>query len=109
MWALRDGEMGQTRERSLKCVNCGSLRGPAMTDQTPDTIRALEAKVVYERQDGFDMASGPYGYVRVGFAIGDRVFWTGCAGSSLPAGQFEVDEMMAREIVARWNRERTDG
>lgn len=62
-----------------------------------------EARVVYERQDAYDMASGPHGYERVGFAIGDRVFWTGCAGSGLPGGSYEADKRLAEAVVARWN------
>lgn len=59
------------------------------------------AKVVYERQDGFDMRTGPFGYERVGFCIGDRVFWAGCTGSGLPSHAKDVT--LAEKIVARWN------
>lgn len=62
-----------------------------------------KAEVVYERQDAFDMQSGPYGYERVGFKVGDRVFWTGCVGSHMPGGDFAADKRLAEEIVARWN------
>lgn len=62
----------------------------------------MEAKVVYERQDSFDMKSGPFGYERVGFAIGDRVFWCGCAGSGMPGGTYDDDKALAEQIVARW-------
>lgn len=64
----------------------------------------MRARVVYERQDAFDMRSGPYGYERVGFCIGDRVFWVGCAGSGLGNGdQYEGDKMLAEKIVRCWN------
>lgn len=64
----------------------------------------MRARVVYERQDAFDMRSGPYGYERVGFCIGDRVFWVGCAGSGLDNGdQYEGDKMLAEKIVRCWN------
>jgi hypothetical protein len=62
-----------------------------------------KARVVRERQDGFDMQSGPYGYQRVGFAIGERVFWTGCVGSGMPEGSYGDDERLAHEVVRRWN------
>ncbi len=61
------------------------------------------AQVVYERQDGFDMHSGPFGYERVGFRIGDRVFWVGCCGSGLPGTSYDADRQLAERIVARWN------
>jgi hypothetical protein len=64
----------------------------------------MKARMVYERQDGFDMQSGPYGFERVGFAIGDRVFWTGCAGSGMPGGTYEADKALAETVVERWNR-----
>lgn len=62
-----------------------------------------DARIVRERQDAFDMQSGPYGYERVGFAIGARVFWVGCTGSGMPAGSYGQDEALAQEIVMRWN------
>lgn len=65
---------------------------------------AVRARIVYERQDAFDMQSGPYGYERVGFAIDDRVFWVGCAGSGLPGGTYEADKALAELIVARVNQ-----
>jgi hypothetical protein len=63
----------------------------------------MKARIVYERNDGFDMQGGPFGYERVGFAIGDRVFWTGCAGSGMPGGTYETDKRLAETIVERWN------
>jgi hypothetical protein len=63
------------------------------------------ARVVYERQDGFDMQSGPYGYERVGFAIDDRVFWVGCAGSGIPGGSYAADKALAYAVVERFNRQ----
>ena len=70
----------------------------------PDrTENGAIARVVYDRQDSFDLHSGPYGYERVGFAIGDRVFWTGCAGSGMPGTSYEADKQLARDIVQRWN------
>ena len=66
--------------------------------------RTADAKVVYERQDAFDMESGPYGYERVGFCIGDRVFWIGSTGSGLPGGPpYDADKRLAELIVERWN------
>lgn len=62
-----------------------------------------DAQVIYERQDAFDLTHGPYGYERVGFRIGDRVFWVGCAGSGLPGGSYDADCRLAEAIVARWN------
>jgi hypothetical protein len=64
----------------------------------------VRAEVVFERQDAFDMTSGPYGYERVGFSIGGRVFWVGCAGSGLPGGTYEADKALAASVVERWNR-----
>lgn len=69
----------------------------------------MTARVVYERNDGFDMQAGPYGYERVGFSIGDRIFWTGCAGSGMPGTTFEADKALAEAIVARWNCGHADG
>jgi len=63
----------------------------------------VRAKVVYEREDAFDMRHGPYGYQRVGFCIGDRVFWVGCCGSGMPGSQYEQDKALAEEIVRCWN------
>lgn len=63
----------------------------------------MRARVVYERNDAFDMQGGPYGYERVGFQIGDRVFWTGCAGSGLPGGTYAEDKALAEHVVTRWN------
>jgi len=68
----------------------------------------VKARVVFERNDAFDMQSGPYGYERVGFAIGDRVFWTGCAGSGMPGGTYEADKALAKQIVERWNASEPD-
>ena len=63
-----------------------------------------EAQVVYERQDAYDMQSGPHGFERIGFRIGDRVFWVGCAGSGMPSdGVFERDHKLAETLVQRWN------
>lgn len=64
----------------------------------------MKARVVYERNDAFDMHSGPFGYERVGFAIDDRVFWVGCAGSGLPGGTYDADKALAEQVVARFNR-----
>lgn len=64
----------------------------------------MKARMVYERNDGFDMSTGPYGYERVGFAIDDRVFWVGCAGSGMPGGTYEADKAMAQAVVERFNR-----
>lgn len=64
----------------------------------------MRAEVVYERQDAFDMQSGPFGYERVGFKIGVRVFWVGCAGSGLPGGTYEADKALAEAVVERFNR-----
>jgi hypothetical protein len=63
----------------------------------------MKAKVVFERQDSFDMSSGPYGYEKIGFSIGDRVFWVGCCGSGMPQSNWKSDEHLARSIVERWN------
>jgi hypothetical protein len=65
----------------------------------------MRAHVVYDRNDGFDMTGGPYGYERVGFVIGDRVFWTGCAGSGIPSGTYASDKALAEAVVERWNRQ----
>lgn len=65
----------------------------------------MRARVVYERQDAFDMQHGPYGYERVGFCIGDRVFWVGICGSGLPSNydQYERDKAFSDEVVRCWN------
>lgn len=64
----------------------------------------MKAMVVYERQDAFDIQHGPYGFERVGFAIGNRVFWAGCAGSGMPGTTYEADKALAEAVVERWNR-----
>lgn len=63
----------------------------------------MKAEVVYERQDAFDMSAGPYGYERVGFKIGNRVWWVGICGSGLPGKEYEADRELATQIVKRWN------
>lgn len=62
---------------------------------------ADRAQVVYERQDLFDMTHGPYGYERVGFRIGDRVTWMGCAGSGMP--NCDLEHAVCLALVERWN------
>jgi hypothetical protein len=64
----------------------------------------VKARLVVERNDAFDMQSGPYGYERIGFAIGERVFWTGCTGSGMPGGTYDADRALAELIIARFNR-----
>jgi hypothetical protein len=63
----------------------------------------MTAKVVYERQEAYDMKHGPWGYERVGVCIGDRVFWTGCSGSEMPVGTYDDDKRLAQQIAERWN------
>jgi hypothetical protein len=67
-------------------------------------IESLTAQVLYEKQDTFDVHHGPCGFNRVGFRIGDRVFWTGI--ESWPGvnqtHEYELAEAMAREVVTRW-------
>src|SRR6185436_9032574 len=43
------------------------------------------------------------GYERVGFLIGDRVFWVGCTGSGMSNTGYEDDKRLAETVVARWN------
>ena len=63
------------------------------------------ARVVYERQDGGDLHSGPASFDRVGFCIGDRVFWTGAAHTfNGSGGTWVADKELAETIVARWNQ-----
>lgn len=62
------------------------------------------AELVRERQDAYDMATGPYGYQRVGFSVGGRVFWVGCCGTHMNNETWLADESLARSIVERLNR-----
>ena len=62
-----------------------------------------EARVVYERDEAFNMSSGPYGYERVGFSIGGRVFWTGLSASHTANRTWEADKELAEKIVKAWN------
>ena len=43
-----------------------------------------DAQVVYERQESYDMAAGPYGYEKVGVRFNDRVIWLGMRGYGVP-------------------------
>lgn len=63
----------------------------------------MDAQVVYERDDGFDMKAGPFGYERVGFRIGSRVWWVGCTDSVSINKDFAEQVKLANEIVSRWN------
>ena len=63
------------------------------------------ARIVRERHESFDMYAGPFGYERVGFAIGDRVFWTGLSAShgGSDNATWKADVALAERIVALWN------
>ena len=73
------------------------------TERIRGFIESRDAQVVHERHEGFDPQSGPWGSNRVGFRIGDRVFWTGCAGSHGGGQSYNLDAALAAEIVRRWN------
>ena len=62
-----------------------------------------EANVVYERDEAFNMTSGPYGFERVGFSIGHRVFWTGLSASHTANRTWDEDKELAEKIVKAWN------
>ncbi len=62
-----------------------------------------DARVVYERDDNFDMHAGPFGFERVGFCIGNRVFWTGLSGSYVQTKTWDSDKALAEKIVRLWN------
>lgn len=64
---------------------------------------AMNAKVVWENYDGAH-PNGPYGYERVGFCIGERVFWTGTNWyPNSQSSNFPEAVELAREVVKRWN------
>lgn len=63
----------------------------------------VKAKIVRERNDAYDMQSGPHGYERIGFEIGGRVFWTGLAGSYMDSPNWTDDKKLAEDIVDAWN------
>ena len=63
-----------------------------------------EAQVVYERQPGGDLHSGPCEFVRVGVRYGNRVMWIESAhfpGSD--GGRYQEAVQFASDLVARWN------
>lgn len=60
----------------------------------------MKAQVVYERDDMFDMQSGPYGYRRVGLRLEDRVIWLGLYCDANTYQDFLKWENIAKEIVA---------
>lgn len=64
----------------------------------------MEAQVVYERQPGGDLHSGPCEFVRVGVRYGNRVMWIESAhfpGSD--GGHYQEAVQFASDLVARWN------
>lgn len=73
-------------------------------------VSAMEAGIVREDHEACDPQGGPWGWWRVGFRIGERVFWTG-SGNSLTSGEggaFMEAEAVAKEAVSRWNAARTE-
>ena len=61
----------------------------------------MKAKVVYEKEEKYDLHVGPYGYERVGVLIEDRVIWLSCTGygSITTANEYEKWEGIAKNIV----------
>jgi hypothetical protein len=66
----------------------------------------LDAQVVYEREDSYCMGSGQFGYEKVGFRVGERVFWVGLAGAYVNGENYEADKKLATQIVERLRESR---
>jgi hypothetical protein len=70
----------------------------------------LEGQVMFERSTRYHESSGPYEGGRVGFRIGDRVFWTDAY--CFPGDtndQYAAKVAFAAEIVRRLNNKVTEG
>lgn len=84
------------------------LRGGVVTDSAEAQriagfIETRDAQVVHEEQYGGDIQHGPALFTRVGFRIGEQVFWTGSAYYPHDDGHaFRKGEALAEEIVRRW-------
>lgn len=66
-------------------------------------------KVVYERKDSYDIQSGPFGYVKVGFLWRDEVTWFDLCGSYYNNEKFAEREKFVKELVRRWNGLEVEG
>jgi hypothetical protein len=62
-------------------------------------------QVVYERKDSYDINSGPFGYVKVGFRWKDEITWFDVHGSYFDNKMFTEREAFVKELVRRWNKE----
>lgn len=62
-----------------------------------------DMQVVYERKDSYDINSGPFGYVKVGFRYEDEITWMAVCGSYLDNKKFGAQEEFVKELVDRWN------
>ena len=62
-----------------------------------------EMQVVYERKDSYDISSGPFGYVKVGFRYKDEITWMDVCGSYFDNKSFADREAFVKELVSRWN------
>lgn len=69
-----------------------------------DYIETRKAQVVHERQSGFHEGAGPWEAGKVGFRIGSRVFWTGSYCHPGSSDTYNLDVVLATEIVKRWNQ-----
>ena len=87
-------------ERWRACLEIARRLGEETDDAA---VQKRRAQVVHERHNGFDASSGPWEAARVGFRIGNRVFWTGCYSSPGTPGSYDLDAALASEIVKRWN------
>lgn len=67
----------------------------------------MKSKVVYEKDQSFDMHTGPYGYERVGVLIEDRVIWLSCNGYGSPTSvdEYRKWEEISKKIATALNQE----
>lgn len=69
--------------------------------QTPS--KRSVASIVRERNEAYDIHSGPHGYERIGFEIEGRVFWVGMSASYSDNKTWETDKALCEDMVWRWN------
>lgn len=69
--------------------------------------KLTEAQVVYERHPYCDERSGPGEYGRIGFTIGDRVFWVDSFYfPGTPKATYDAAARFSEEVVTAFNRGR---
>ncbi len=65
----------------------------------------MDAQVVYEREEKFDMQCGAYGYERVGIRIDERVIWLAICHDQSSSKEFKRWDEIAHRIVDALKKE----